>query len=176
MADIKVKDLPTQAAPSINDYTITDNAAGTATEKTLWSTIRDLFSANQEITFTLSAAELIFLNTIPKVVIASPGAGKLIVVDSCEIEETFGTTAYGAGLSINLITDTATVAQWTSSVINATISKTIKMVQSVINAGGASTQLIANKSVKIQILAVDPVVGDGTMKGKIRYRIINSPF
>lgn len=42
MAEIKVKDLPIQAAPQLTDFAITDNAAGTLTEKTTWQAIKDL--------------------------------------------------------------------------------------------------------------------------------------
>ena len=42
MAEIKVKDLPIQPAPQLTDYAITDNAAGTLTEKTTWQAIKDL--------------------------------------------------------------------------------------------------------------------------------------
>lgn len=40
---IKVKDLPIQAAPALTDYAVTNKAAGTATEKTLWSSIKTMF-------------------------------------------------------------------------------------------------------------------------------------
>lgn len=43
MADIKIKDLPIQAAPTLTDFAVTDNTAGTATEKTTWQKILDLF-------------------------------------------------------------------------------------------------------------------------------------
>jgi len=43
MADIKVADLPVQNTPLLTDFAITDKAAGTATEKTTWQKIKDLF-------------------------------------------------------------------------------------------------------------------------------------
>lgn len=56
MANIRTADLPTEVSPLSADYAIQSNSTGTATKKTLWSSIKSLFQTDWIVTGKLKSS------------------------------------------------------------------------------------------------------------------------
>lgn len=103
MANIKVKDLPNATTWSMNDYVIKDLSGGTATEKT---TIAELLGKLQlpiPFDYTLLAADIKTLNSVPIELIPSQGTGKIIQILSAFAKLSYGTTPFSS-TTLSLIT------------------------------------------------------------------------
>ena len=137
----------------------------------------DLFYASGATEFfaevSISSAEVLALNTTPKVGIVCPN-GKQIVVTDCSLKCGNGLTAYLVDLDIILITDTATQPQYKFENILANFT-TAAHVLGQRNAAayiGGNTQILANKDLLITTPSADPTTGNYALTVYISYRLI----
>ena len=121
---------------------------------------------------TILSASVLTLNTIPIEIIPAPGVGYFTEIIQCSGSLIFNTTPYAAASTINLITDTATVAQFTIAPILNAINSTTRTGQFVNASATNATQCIENKAVYVQVPATDPTTGDSNIIIYAAYRIV----
>lgn len=133
---------------------------------------------------TLSAAQILALNTTPVQLIAAPGVGEMIVPDSVEFHYTNGGINFATSASLLLTWQNySTLAVWASS--NAIPFTAAGGFAGGPNSGFASIQLGTNGpnwvggnpvSIENQPLfiaaSVNPTLGNGSLKVVVRYRIV----
>ena len=120
----------------------------------------------------LSSAQILALNTTPIQMIAAPGAGLAIQVIGAFIDILFNTAAYVANPNFNLITNTATIQQFTHPFVFTASIATLRGLDHSLAVGAADTQIIANQALNAFTLIGDPTVGDSPANVYITYRII----
>ncbi len=136
------------------------------------------------VTVTLTAAQLLALNTTPILLVAAPGAGKFIFPQSFVIELIFGTVAYSTPLSTN-----NAFINWVGQGINSTNAPIaipgwgvfIKSAFSALlfgSVGNAAATAITTASAINQGLQFGIpnalTLGNGTMKVTLNYSIITA--
>lgn len=117
---------------------------------------------------TIAHADILTLYTVPQMIVASPGAGKKIMVTSAAISLvgnagvwTPYTTGLPGGLIVNLITSTATVAQTIFAVHLelATADMTGSAPGSCAVNTTTDTGLVANQALYVQCQSANPTGG-----------------
>lgn len=128
-----------------------------------------IYSAELDIT----TSQVLVLNGTPLEIVAAPGAGYAIEVDKASFKLTYNSIAYATNTDLEIITDTATIAQrkTSSGAINGTVTQHIIMGE-IPSAGATDTQIIENKSLKVQVPTGNPTAGNSGIKIYITYRII----
>lgn len=135
----------------------------------------------KEITGTITTGELLAMNATPQVVIAAPGAGKMVVVDEVELFLDYNSAAYDAAAGEDLVlrctTTTATVfATWDDA---DTIIEGSADTRRLYKCGETSypatfDPLTAdNESVEFAILSGEWATGDSPLLYRVKYRIID---
>lgn len=119
---------------------------------------------------TVTSAEILALTEAPKTLIAAPGAGNYVVVESAVFFNDFGETAYvGAGtLSVNYTDvdgDSVLSDLSETGFLEAAADVVVTLTPvAVIAVANAPVILVANSS--------NPTTGDGVIKYEIVYRIV----
>ena len=124
---------------------------------------------------TVSSAELLALYTTPKTLVAAPGAGNILVLDSAQLWLDYATTAYdgiasGEDLSIKYTNGSgAEVAQ-----IEATgfLDGTADETRYVRAASAAAVQPVANAALVLHMLVGNIATGDSPLKVRTFYRVL----
>ena len=124
---------------------------------------------------TVSTSELLALNTTPKQLVAAPGAGNILVLDSAQLWLDYNTTAYdgiaaGEDLSIKYTNGSgAEVAQ-----IEATgfLDGTADETRYVTAASAAAVQPVANAALVLHMLVGNIATGNSPLKVRTFYRIL----
>lgn len=127
----------------------------------------------------MTAAEWNGMYGAPKTLIAAPGAGKLIVVDSCVLTMTFVAAQYAAGGAVALQYDTTvhgagTLASATlaAATVNAyAASSNVSLAPLVTTSAITTTQ---NKALCLSNQTAAFTTGDGTWTVSLAYRIITA--
>ena len=124
----------------------------------------------QAVDVNLTASQIDTLNQIPQGLIAAPGTGKAIAVDSVYCFNDFGTVAYGAG--------TATLdVRYGSSTGFLAVSLPNSFVEAADDqlyvAKGGSAVVVSGASVVLAI-ETDPATGDGALNCRAHYRVIQT--
>lgn len=122
------------------------------------------FQAN----FTLTTAQILALNSTEIELIAAPGAGKYIVVDSCEATIDYNSATYAAGGNIVLsYTDVSGVAAatLTEAFVESTADAAIANCQNLGVVPAINAPLVA------AALVSDPTTGDSDIVIKLKYHI-----
>jgi hypothetical protein len=124
---------------------------------------------------TIATASVLTLNGTPQTIVAAPGAGKAIELISFYTKLTYNTTAYATNTTLQLITDTANMAQGADTeILLSTASRTLKgTIATLSGILTTDTQLIANKALKVQVLSGNPTAGDSDIVVNVLYRIIS---
>lgn len=121
-------------------------------------------------TIAVSSAEILALNTTPKVLIAAPGAGKFIQVLYGYILLDFGGTAY--------TNETTEIEYATGQDIVGTITSFLNVgVDTIRNITATSSGTYAfsqveNSAVRYRATSADPTTGNGTISINLVYRIV----
>ena len=111
----------------------------------------------------VSNIELLTLFSLPVTILSSPGAGKYYDF-KVYMEYNYGTVAYDVINSVRVVDDNFT--QMSSTIDLTQINNEIGISYGLLNGS------IPNSSLKLYA-SVDPTVGDGTMKIKIYYNIVD---
>lgn len=120
----------------------------------------------------IPTASVLTLNATPIQIVAAPGAGLFIEVLSASFKSTFNSVAYATNTTLQVITDTATVAQadlTTGLVFSVSMFKNLARVSS---ATATATQLIANKALMVVVPTGNPTAGNSDITVYVTYRII----
>ena len=124
----------------------------------------------QQVKVSLTSANILTLNnSTPFVIIAAPGAGKLINVVSVFYVFNFVTTPYSS-VSLRAALDSSgfTVATGLSNLLNASATTSARPN---ISGGGLTTSSLANNSLGL-FTTLAPTGGDGTLDVYVTYNVI----
>lgn len=131
---------------------------------------------NIPFSVTITAAELLAANTTPVTLIPAQGAGLAIVVNEISLSMVYGTATYATNGVVNIITDTAGIAQATATAngfLFGTVSRTVKATP-VNPTTTTQTQLIANKNVVLTVATGNPTAGDSVITVQGTYSVISA--
>jgi hypothetical protein len=155
--------LDNDATAPGNDYFYGTNSAGVKGWYPKTGTVL-------ETTLSIPTAQVLTLNATPLQIIAAPGAGYAIEVETAIMELTYNSAAYATYTNLQVITDTADMSQFYGAFYLAA-TKTVRVK---LTAQGITdkTQIIENKAVFVSVAAGDPTAGDSDIKVYVKYRII----
>jgi hypothetical protein len=148
------------------------NDSGTSKRCTAQS-IADLVIVEDSITaletkVSLSAAQILSLNSSPVQLVAAPGANKVVQVLSVLFKYTFVSAAYATNttLQIKLGSDVYVA-------VGSVISETHTFWEGIIPFDFVSAADIANQPVTITVQTGNPTAGNSTLKVYLSYRIFD---
>jgi hypothetical protein len=120
---------------------------------------------------TLTAAQIITLNTVPVPLVAAPGAGKAIIVYGMLFQYKFGTIQFTGGGTVNPVHHGAATNLLTGAVAAATIQAA---ANALVSAGSAAVALPITVNVGIDLLANTGnfAAGDGTAIVTLFYDVV----
>ena len=123
-----------------------------------------------ETTLSIPTAQVLTLNATPLQIIAAPGAGYAIEVETAIMELTYNSAAYATHTNLEIITDKADISQFLGTAYLAAT----KTVRTKLVAQGITdkTQITENKAIYVQVAAGNPTAGDSDIKVYVKYRII----
>ena len=138
-----------------------------------FSSIKAAFGNVQAASLSIPTASVLTLNATPLDIVAAPGAGYAIEVVAASYKLTYNSIAYATNTRLQLITDTADVAQ-SSSVSTALAATVTQMsdINTINNPTALQTKIIENKSLKVQVSTGNPTAGNSDIKVYVLYRII----
>jgi len=139
-----------------------------------FSSIKAMFGNVQAASLSIPTASVLTLNATPLEIVAAPGAGYAIECINASLFMTYNSAAYATNTTLQLITDTATVAQMQlSGAISNTVTRGYKIPELSSAAGTTSTQVIENKSLKVSVATGNPTAGDSDIVVYVLYRLIS---
>jgi hypothetical protein len=116
---------------------------------------------------TIASADVLTLNSTPLTIVAAQGVGTAIEVISASLNIDFNSIAYATNTTIQVKSDTGTVAHAQGDFLTAPFSVITKIPLS--SAGGT---IIENESMKVTVQTGDPTAGDSDITVYVTYRII----
>lgn len=168
MATEKISALATAPAP-INGNELAVIVQSGTTYKTTVSSLNN----SKHVKISIPSAQVLTINYIPVVAIASPGAGFFIKVTSCSCKLIFNSVAYTTALDLQVSTNTANNSGWLIvGALNGTVTANkMGVVSSAIFA--SDTQLISNQAILIEgASGTDPLLGNSDIIIYITYEIV----
>lgn len=166
-------------APNLENISLINSDGQTITESNVsyFNDAKFIRANNTGVIYSASlsipTASVLTLFATPLDIVAAPGAGYAIQVVSASYKLTYNSIAYATNTRLQLITDTAIVAQ-TESVTTA-LAATVTQISDInlLNSPAvAETQIIENKSLKVQVASGNPTAGNSGIKVYVLYRII----
>ena len=138
-----------------------------------FSSIKAMFGDIQSAELSIPTASVLTLNATPLTIVAAQGAGYAIQVVSASYKLTYNSIAYATNTRLQLITDTADVAQGSSvsSALAATVTQ-MSDINTINSPTALQTKIIENKSLKVQVPTGNPTAGNSGIKVYVLYRII----
>ncbi len=124
----------------------------------------------------LTSAQILNIATTPVNVIAAPGAGKLVVVDSVVTKYNFVTSAYSGTLGLEMKYSSPAGQPIFSNTAKLDISGTSDKyaLDFGISFGTGMISMSENQSIEIRDPGSNPTGGDSTVLYNIKYRILNT--
>jgi len=167
------------------EYITAVNAAGTGTVNLIGVNSSDqVLLPNGAVTPTgsvglsaivsLTAAQIITLHSVPVALLAAPGAGKALVVESLVFEMTTTATVFTGGGVVAPVYHGATAAL-TANTIPATVVTAVAGTSYTTLSLGAPANgltMTANTGVDLYAATADYAAGTGTAKVIVSYRIV----
>jgi len=129
-------------------------------------------------TVDITTAELLALNTTPKVLITTPGAGYAIVVENVYCSLDYNSAAYATNTDLEIRYDGAAAGDWTGAEVtmdslDAILLLTADAIYRTPWLGSsADTAVTINKGVTAIMGTGDPITGDSPIQITVIYRII----
>ena len=117
---------------------------------------------------TIPSSQVLTLNSTPRTIIANLDPFTAINILSAKARLVFNTTAY-SNVTLNLITDSATVSQGDLSNITAEPATTISKFSN--NSNGLASQLVAARSLKLRATS-NPTTGDSDIDIYVTYELL----
>lgn len=115
------------------------------------------------------------LNSSPKELIASPGAGKAILLDNVVLSYKYGGTQYTGGGTMRVqYAGTSTHIMTTLSFDNFLTAGVVDQLRGYpMSSSSGGVNMIANAAIQLACATANFATGNGTMKASIQYRIVN---
>ena len=159
---------PNIGTPTISDYLIlTDADNDLVTKSCTLGNIQSLFGIDTLVAkVTVSNAELLALNTTSKVLIAAPGAGKVIDIISISQYLEAGNTQYNFGNNLEVKIGATAFGSLSSQSANFATDLVSKIET------GATTKVIEQNTAVTLETAANPSQGTGVMYFNIFYRVL----
>jgi hypothetical protein len=165
-------------APNLSNVSLINSDGQTVTESDVTYFNDTLFvKANgtgviYSTSLSIPTASVLTLFATPLEIVAAPGAGYAIQVISASYKSTFNSVAYATNTTIQLQSTGATAVQC-STFINFTVSTHRHFAEAAISgAGAASTQIIENVPLMVNVATGNPTAGNSDIKVYVLYRII----
>lgn len=120
-----------------------------------------------KVSYTLSSAQILALNTTPIEVVSAQGAGTVIIVKNIVYRYNFITTAYSTQNGLRAIyTGGSTDLQIISNILDQT--------SDIIKGSGLSSvaEMDENTGISIRVPTADPTAGSGTVDVYVTYEIL----
>lgn len=120
----------------------------------------------------VTSAEILALNTTPKVLVASPGAGKVLELISAVLILDYNSAAYATNGNLTIANNTGTAMSNTVLLANL-LAKTADTMVALHPLATADTgvALLEDEPLELQCATGDPVTGDSPLRVKIAYRV-----
>lgn len=120
----------------------------------------------------LSSADILAINTTPKIIVAAPGAGKVIVPVFALGIYTFVTTAYDTGGQfLGLFQTDETGLNWLSFQSGFTpILTLVASVNRAVLVASSPADFLLNKALVLTQPVADPTLGDSTFRVIVLHR------
>lgn len=124
---------------------------------------------------TLTAAQVKALFTTPITLVASPGSGRVTIVEGITFGSTFVSAAYAGANALEFRYTNASGAKVTADIPSATLNFSSGTKYS--HVAGVTTELIAvaNAVIVVCIPTANPTLGDSPVKFSVRYRVLTLP-
>lgn len=157
------------AAATLTGTELLEVVQNGSSRRTTAQDIANLNSSDVELltsTVEISSAEILNLNSSPKTLIAAPGAGKLISIQSMVIQYNYITAPYTTNTTLSIRLGTNTMYN-NVTILDQTINQ---YTFGVPNSQTTSDPI--NQPVVVTVNAGNPTDGSGTLKVFLTYRII----
>lgn len=131
------------------------------------------------VTVTVSSAELLALYATPKELVAAPGAGYALVLDSATLFLDYTGTAYaGIAAGEDLTIKYTNAAGATLATVEATgfLDATADALRFVLPTTTAAFTPVANAALVLHMLTGEIITGNSPLKVQINYRVIPASF
>lgn len=155
---------------------IEDNTSESVTPADLRNVLTDLndsvynntddLSGQLSATVTISSAEILALNTTPKVLVAAAGANKAIIPTRITIKFKYNSVPYTTNLNI-LFKIGSDILETSSGVLGQSVSSSASYSVSSYNVTSFNTNLVA------QVQTGNPLAGNSTMTIIVSYFILD---
>jgi len=139
----------------------------------LWAGIGQDLSTPLVVKVSLTSAELLALDTVPKVLVAAPASGLAIVPVSLAYRFTYGTVAYTGTYNINLKNTTSAITDaFTSLSFNTINAAANRSGSNPANTGTGINAIVEADSIELMATAAI-ATGDGNLDVWLTYSLIN---
>ena len=124
-----------------------------------------------QVSRVITSAELLASNTTPIVLVTAPPAGFVHDVISvfASTDGNFTAPPYATNTTLEVITQGATVAQFTSSFLASTTNRVVKFFPNAVSV--ASNSNMVNGNLLLKTFGGDPTAGTYDIKVYVAYRI-----
>lgn len=158
MANVKVKDLPTQATPVKADYSISDKASGSATEKITWEQARNIMYQPRTVYTQFDKAANTTLDNITGLTVdlLTGRTYKFRAQLFCTLD------AIGGGKVTVAGTATAAIVKYEVKAFSST-GGTLTATKIVTSLGAAGTNIATGASTEVEIEGCLTCNGSGTL-------------
>lgn len=120
----------------------------------------------------ITSAEILALNSTPKVLVPAPGAGKVIEFISLVMILDWETTAYDTNGNLTVANETGTPQSNTVLLANLLAATADKMVQLMaLDAADIGIVLAENEALELTCATGNPATGDSPIRYKVMYRV-----
>lgn len=127
----------------------------------------------QHAYFELSAAEVMAMNGAAIEVIPAPGANKALVVSDIVLMHNAGSAAFAAGGNITLNYAGGSAVCGTVAATLVTTSAVDRVAVPIAAAVEAALSAVANKGITITNAAAAFTTGDGTLRGRVNFKVVD---
>ena len=136
---------------------------------------KEISPANLSVSGTLTSAQLLAMNATPVALIAAPGAGKCVVIESAQLFLDYNSVAYAADAGEDLVLRYAGTSVYPVQIDDADALIEGTADQHVLAKPTATLDLdaAANKAIQAAILVGEWASGNSPIKYKINYKIID---
>jgi hypothetical protein len=174
----KVSQLPQIAAPQIQagQFTYLVNDQGDEWKVDISQLVAKMQAVNNcicvhQMSRVITSAELLASNTTPIVLVTAPPAGFVHDVISvfASTDGNFTAPPYATNTTLEVITQGATVAQFTSSFLASTTNRIVKFFPNAVSV--ASNSNLVNGNLLLKTFGGDPTAGTYDIKVYVAYRI-----
>jgi hypothetical protein len=139
--------------------------------------LSDRETQSQLAVVNLSAANILAMNGTPVTVVAAPGTGKAILVDSVIFKMVTTATAFASGGAVSIQYNGGSVVAHAGSIAAAVVTAGAGTSYTELGPAAATngTTIVANKALEITNATGAFTTGTGTAVLLIQYRIVTLP-